>query len=641
MRRRRPWRKTWSASPGVSRCGRCRILPWSGSGAGPSAARRWRHWWCFPFYRLSLGWLAWFPNGGGRERAGADQAVALTQAQAANAAKAESLARLEWQEIGHWLDEGDEGRSLAYLASLIRERPERWQAAMYAMSIVEQNRFPLLASPYVQPPVKLAVPARLSPDGTWFAAAGVDRIVRIWDVATGQETQQIAHASTVTALALAAGPWKLAVATADGALMVRADPATASVTMTRDLPAGVLNLRFSADGSHLMAQTSDRVEIFLATMPAAPAFVLTMPDGINGADISGDGSRVVIWNAGRAVVWDTVLKKELLTVPKRKEIRKAVIAAGGKRIACLDGQFHARLWDVDSGTSLTEVESALPARHYMALNASGTRLTFAGWGNDITVHDTSSGAKISPVMRHNYFVDSLTPSPDGRLMFTFGYDDMLHVWDAETGQSHQAAVRLNGERRGVTVSPSENGQRALICIPARGTLPDCISIWDRTTRSPVLRHRMEGFRNFNSGAMSPDNRFGWIGTDGYGPTRVHVYEIATGKVLLDAPTLGEVYGTHFSPDMTRCYVVTNTGTVYGFSLLDGQPLWEPNQQPGGIIPSALSPDGTCLIAGHRDGHVRLYDTATGKVRHEPGGLGENPHPAFRSGWQRAFSLWRG
>ncbi len=556
------------------------------------------------------------------EQARAAQAESLVEARDSDAAKAESLARLEWQEIGHWLDEGDEGRALAYLASLIRERPERWQAAMYAMSIVEQNRFPLLAGPFVQPPGKLVVPARLSPDGAWFATASEDRVVRIWDAASGKETLQIPHATPVTALAVATGPWKLAVATADGALMVRADLSTASAPLTRDPPAPVQDLRFSADGSRLMARCAERVEILNAATPAASPVVVTIPEGVKGAEISADGTRVLVWNAERAAVWDTALTKELLSVPRRQEIRRTVLAAGGKRIACLDGQFHARLWDVDSRTPLSDVESTLPARHYLALNAIGTRLTFAGWGNDITVHDTASGLKISPVMRHNYHVDSLTPSPDGHRMFTFGYDEMLHVWDAETGQSLQAPVRLNGERRGVSVSPSQNGQRALICTPARGTMPDSVSIWGRTTRSPVLRHRVEGFRNFNSGAMSPDNTLGWMGTDGYGPTRIHVYQIATGKVLLDAPTLGEVYGTLFSPDMTRCYVVTNAGTVHGFSLKDGQPLWPPSQQSGGIIPAALSPDGTRLIAGHSDGHLRIYDTATGRVLHEPASLGE-------------------
>jgi len=78
-----------------------------------------------------------------------------------------------------------------------------------------------------------------------------------------------------------------------------------------------------------------------------------------------------------------------------------------------------------------------------------------------------------------------------------------------------AAVRLHGDRRGVSVSPSQNGQRALIYAPARGTLADSISIWGCTTRPSVLRHGMEGFRHFNSGAMSPDNKLGWIGTEAY------------------------------------------------------------------------------------------------------------------------------
>ena len=549
-------------------------------------------------------------------------AQSLAEARASNAAKEESLARLQWQEIGRWLEEGDEGHALAYLASLIRERPERWQPAMYAMSIVEQRRFPLLAGPEVQSPVKLSVPSRLSPDGTWFATAGGDRLVKIWDTASGREALQIPQTSPVTALALASGPWKLAVATEDGALTVRTDLAGAPVILTREQAAPVLDLRFSADGSKLMARGKERVEIWSAATPLAPPVVPAFPGGIKGAGLCADGSRLLLWNAERAAVWDADTPKELRTVAKRQEFRNAVIAAGGGRFACLDGQYQARIWDVDSGAALSEVESELPQRDYMALNGAGTRLTFAGWGNEITVHDTASGGKISPVMSHNYFVDSLTPSLDGTRMFTFGLDEMLHVWDAETGRSLRAPVRLEGVRRGTFIAPSHDGRRVLIHTPARDKMSDSISLWDSTTQPPVLRHKWVGFRNFNFGSMSEDNTLGWFASDGSGPTRAHVYEIATGKVLLDVPTLGEVYSTLFPPDMTRCYIVTNKGTLHGFSLTDGQPLWPPNQQSGGIIPAALSPDGSLLVAGHSDGHVRIYTTATGKVLHEHGGLGE-------------------
>jgi WD40 repeat protein len=225
-------------------------------------------------------------------------------------------------------------------------------------------------------------------------------------------------------------------------------------------------------------------------------------------------------------------------------------------------------------------------------------------------------------MRHNFHVDSLTPSPDGLRMFTYGWDAMLHIWDADTGQSLQAAVRMGSDRRGTSVSPSHDGRRVLIHVPAKGGLKDSISVWQGTSQAPVLRHRVEGFRNFNTGAMSPDGKLGWMGTDGYSATRCHVYEIATGRVLLDAPTIGEVYGMLFSPDSQRCYVVTNAGTLHGFSLKDGQPLWEPVRKSGGIIPAILTSDGSRLIAGHSDGHLRIYDTATGLVLHETSGLGE-------------------
>ncbi|MBX7211279.1 MAG: protein kinase [Verrucomicrobiaceae bacterium] len=544
------------------------------------------------------------------------------KAEHARAEQAVALAHLQWQEVDQWLEDGESERALSYLAKLLRERPERWQAAMYAMSIVEQKAFPLMAGPEIHPASKLVVPARLAPDGSWFAMAGEDQVVRVYDATSSKETLQIPVTAKVTALAVASGQWKLAVATADGVLALHGELAASSVKLSRAQPAPILELRFSADGTRLLARGKEHVEVWNATAPSSSPFAIPFPGGIKGSAITADGSRVLTWNAERAVVWDTAAQKELLAVQKREEIRGAVIAAGGKRIACLDGKFHARLWDVEPGAALPDVESEQAARYYLALNDTGTRLTFAGWGNDITVHDTASAAKVSPVMRHNYHVGSVTPSPDGKRMFTYGWDEMLHVWDAATGVSLQTPVRLGGSRSEASVSPSQDGRRVLIHRPAVGSAPELITLWDRSTRQPVLRHRVEGFRNFNSGAMSLDSTLGWMGTDGYGPTRVHVYEIATGKVLLDAPTLGEVYGTHFSPDKTRCYVVTNRGTVHGFSLTDGHPLWPPIQQSGGIIPSALSPDGTRLVAGHKDGHVRIYDTTTGKVLREPSGLSE-------------------
>ena len=544
------------------------------------------------------------------------------RAENARVEQAVALERLQWEQTDQWIADGDSPRALAYLASRLRTQPHRWQAAMYAMSIVDQTTFPLLAGPKVQMPSKLEVPAQLAPDGSWFATAGKDKVVRIWDVATGSETQHFAHTSTVAALAVSSGSWKLAIATADGLLAVRADLAADSQPLPRASKEPIVDLRFSADGSRLLARGKDSVEIWASGSSTTTPFVLPLPGGIKGASLSADGSRVLVWNQDRAVVWEVGSQKELLAVSKRVNIAKATLAANGKVMACLDGKFHARSWDIDSGKALPEVESELAARYHLALDATGAHMALGGFGNDLTVHDTASGLKVSPVMRHNYHVDSITVSPDGQRLFSVGWDEMLYCWDAATGRSLRAPARLSGLQRGSSVSPSQDGSCVLISSPPVQTGEETISVWISSTRPPVLKHRVEGYRNFSDGAMSHDSKLGYLSADEPGPKHLHVYEIATGKVLIHAPVLGDIYSAHFSPDMTRCYAVTNAGSVHGFSLSTGEPLWPANKQSGGIIPAALSPTGTRLIAGHSSGFIRIYDTATGKVVHEIGGLGE-------------------
>jgi serine/threonine protein kinase/WD40 repeat protein len=530
---------------------------------------------------------------------------------------------LRWKEMDHWLEDGDASRALAFLASRIREQPDRWQAVMYAMSIAEQYRFPQIAGPPVELAVKPALPSRLAPEGTWFAVPGMDQAVRLWDVATGLETKRLQQGSPITALDVAAGPWKLAIGTEAGLLLVHSDVSAEALSLTRGARQRILDLRFSADGSRLLARCQQDVEVW--TTASSSLCHIPFPSGTKGARLSADGSRVLVWDANTASIWDAdsaASPKALLTVEKREGFASGELAASGKRFTMLDGRFHARTWDVESGQLMPEIESALSPRFYLGLNDSGTRLTLAGWGNDLTVHDTATGLRISPTMRHDYHVESVTPSPDGQSMFTFGWDNILHIWDADTGLPLQAPVRMELGPPDSVIMPSHDGQRALVHRPADKTEQASVSVWRSTRKAPVKRHTVPGFRNFNTGAMSPDGKLGWMGSEVPQPTRCHVYEIATDRVLLDVPTIGEVYSTLFSPDATRCYIVTNQGTVHGFSLTTGQPLWDANQQPGGIIPAAITHDGSRLIAGHRDGHVRIYDTATGKVVHELDGLGE-------------------
>jgi WD40 repeat protein len=521
-----------------------------------------------------------------------------------------ALEHLRWQEIARQAGTDEAPVALAHLASLLRADPQRWPAAMLAMSVVDQRAFPVLVGPPVQPSVKLAAPPRLAPDGTWFAAAGADKVARVWEVATGRERAQFPLASPATALVVAQGPLALAIATKDAALLVRTSIESETVSLLRSGTQPIAALDFSADGSRLLARSPDCVEVWKCDAPEQPPLPFTLEGGIRGAAISADGSRVLAWNAQRAAVFDPASAQPLLQVAAQAEFRRGALAASGRRFTLIDGSFIARTWDVAARAPLSAIESPLTPAVFVTLNATGTRLTLGGRANDLVVYDTTSGLATSRPMPHLYFPTALLASPDGRRTISVGADARARVWDAETGRSLVSAIWLDTDTA-PAVDVSRDGERVLLFSEKLRDQPPTVSVWRRTHSRPAQRHRVEGQRNFAANRLSPDGRLGCLSLSP--DFRAYLYDLATGRAVLDAPTRGDVYAHLFSPDLQRYYALTENGWLHGWSLATGAPLWPATQQPGRIRPGAISPDGTRIVAGHNDGHIRIHDAATGTL----------------------------
>ena len=529
----------------------------------------------------------------------------------ARTGQSKTLAHLGWDQMTRWARTGEEPRALAYLASLIRDRPSNWRAAMYAMSIVDQRSLPALAGPAIYPPVAF-VPgtARLAPDGNWLAAADKERTVRVWETATGRQMTQFSCASPITALAVSGGPIKLAVATEDGGLTTAAEINIPPTPLARSDSLPIAALQFSADGSRLLARSAKRIEVCLTSAIAQPPRVFAMEDGIDDARISADGARVLAWNAKRACAWDTVTGAELVRVSATTKFSRGALAASGQRAAFIDGDHFARVFEIDSGRQFPAIENSLGSLLWIALDGAGDRVTVTA-DNNLVIYDVGSQLAVSPVMEHRYQVGDLEATPDGARLVSVGWDGAINLWDARAGNSLISPIEVGGSRGGAWTSPSHDGSRLLLHLARRVDRSGSITVWRGTKTREPQRRILPGLRDFDAGRMSPDGRLGALGM--IPGNRSYVYEFESGKVLLDHSLAGSVYLHLFSPDMRKCYALTDNGWLYGWSLETGKELWPPNEQPGLIHPAEISPDGSRIIAGHDDGHIRIHDTATGAL----------------------------
>lgn len=123
------------------------------------------------------------------------------------------------------------------------------------------------------------------------------------------------------------------------------------------------------------------------------------------------------------------------------------------------------------------IESALTPLVRLALDRNGNRLTLVGRASHFRVHDVASGLPVSPQMHHHYDIATLTASPDGSRILTYGTDAIANLWDATTGQQVVNLVRLNAIRTAAQFSLSRDGSRVLVSRPAPGGAGHTLQLW--------------------------------------------------------------------------------------------------------------------------------------------------------------------
>lgn len=272
---------------------------------------------------------------------------------------------------------------------------------------------------------------------------------------------------------------------------------------------------------------------------------------------------------------------------------------------------------------------------------------------------------------HKQVIGSLQFSPNGKLLATYAWNDLVSVWNLETKQNRFTAEKVTGfggfsldgrllvlgrEDDSLQLCQSETGVTnrmikdagILVALAAPGQTAvtinrdDVLRVWNLTNSQvrfslPNIARRKLAFGWGAPVTISPDgNTLVMIEPD-TNPLRldlaIRLWDVAARKELPRLPANRQIRCFEFSPDGKALAIGDGDGNVILWHLTsrENPPIaFKAHEFP--VLSLAYSPDGRIIATGSSDKNsIRLWEVSTGapKAKTFPGQVGDV--------WSLAFS----
>ena len=516
-----------------------------------------------------------------------------------------------------------------------------------------------------------------SPDGKLLASAGVDKTIKIWDVATGQELKTLPAETSFQDSIVFSPDGKFLASGGKDKIIKFWDIVSGQVIKTFEGHTGGINsLVFSPDGKNLFSSSSDKtIKLWevssgreLRTFPGhnfknSQWDVITLAISPNGKTLAS-GSFV-----GSIRLWDVASGRELMKLPNDETLAFSItkplaFSPDGRILASVNREDNIQLWDTASGQIIENLAGHKNSIHSLKFSSDGKTLVSAGKDKIIKLWDVASRRELRSYAGHTDTIQSVVFSPDGKTLASAGDDRIIKLWDFASGRELKTFSKHSDRILSVRFSPDgktvaaggidknirlwdiATGQKLRILYGHKDLVssvtfsPDghtlistsedtTIKVWDVATGEEIktlVKNNVEGeVKSASSITFSPDGKI--FVSEGYYDS-IRIWDSASGNELKVLKHKG-VASVNFSPDGSLLISTGSDETVRIWDVASGQQLKAMTGHTNWIPFGVFSPDGKLAATGSPDRTVRIWDVASGQeLKNFPEGVSSENSLAF-------------
>jgi WD40 repeat protein len=278
----------------------------------------------------------------------------------------------------------------------------------------------------------------LSRDGKRLLTAGSDG-ARYWDIATGKEIYRLPSGG-VYDVAISPDGTKLLSCSSDRLIHVWDAATGKKVKQLKGHTDEVIGVAVSPDG-RMVASSGYHCQLRLWNLDTGE--LTASPGGREGQGVafSPDGKLIATWTADHMVrLWDVKNRKEIRCLKGHREwVNAGAFSRDGSRL--LTGTWPSDysgpvrrpseliLWNVTTGKPLRTINVPTPRNvHGLAISPDGRRALSCGNAGLVELWDLETGNRVIAFKGHVGLVCDVAFLPDGRTALSVGGDGTIRVW---------------------------------------------------------------------------------------------------------------------------------------------------------------------------------------------------------------------